>query len=485
MDDYFAVEKSVVCSATSCARATATATVLATTMRKMNQTIVVAMLLVVVAVPLWLWVWRCLRMAQRKQTPRNVTPGNSSIINSHCRIPFIHVSPESPHPVILASLAQFRTEAHQAMHGLSAALEKALDLEINYSSTELPENIRLSRGLQSRIETASRCLEEQQIVLERLLTNPGYHPTMALPETERLDSPSREKNDSSFSLLSSAAKTAQKMFTRPPPSSSWGGQSKRQSDDNAAYDSSFQIVAHLVRDWTTLGGKVRQSIYGWCVQQVEHHISCKTSAGSILVPGAGMGRLAFNLASLGYVVEANELSPVMAAAAQALLQWNVSGHIYPYLLDRMANEVNPHDRFTTVPFPDVSSPIPATTHATSLSLSYTIGDFVGPYYQARSKSFGAVVTCFFLDTATNVYDYLDLIFSLLIPQGIWINVGPLQWHINAMLVPSVDELRLLIASRFIIHSWSIDTEPIPYRDTEHVTTHFDGYRPLRFVAIRK
>jgi hypothetical protein len=151
MDDYFAVEKSVVCSATSCARATATATVLATTMRKMNQTIVVAML-VVVAVPLWLWVRRCLRMAQRKQTHRNVDQGNSSIINSHCRIPFIHVSPESPHPVILASLAQFRTEAHQAMHGLSAALEKALDLEINYSSTELPENIRLSRGLQTRIK---------------------------------------------------------------------------------------------------------------------------------------------------------------------------------------------------------------------------------------------------------------------------------------------------------------------------------------------
>ena len=149
-----------------------------------------------------------------------------------------------------------------------------------------------------------------------------------------------------------------------------------------------------------------------------------------------------------------------------------------------ADEVNAHDRFTTVSCPDTSLR-PAATHTGSLSLSYTIGDFVGPYYQVQSHSFGSVVTCFFLDTATNVYDYLDLIYNLLVPRGTWINVGPLQWHVNAMLAPSADELRLLIANRFVIHSWSIDTEPIAYRDTEHMTTNFDGYRPLRFVAVRK
>ena len=39
-----------------------------------------------------------------------------------------------------------------------------------------------------------------------------------------------------------------------------------------------------------------------------------------------------------------------------------------------------------------------------------------------------VVSCFFLDTAPNVLEYVELIHRLLAPGGVWIHLGPLQWH---------------------------------------------------------
>ena len=101
------------------------------------------------------------------------------------------------------------------------------------------------------------------------------------------------------------------------------------------------------------------------------------------------------------------------------------------------------------------------------------------------------VTCFFIDTATNIYEYLETIRELLRPgTGVWINVGPVQWHHNALLRPSVDELKDMIeACGWKIRVWSIDTAPVSYRDENDANalppmTSYDGYRPLRFVAIR-
>ena len=39
-----------------------------------------------------------------------------------------------------------------------------------------------------------------------------------------------------------------------------------------------------------------------------------------------------------------------------------------------------------------------------------------------------MVTSFFLDTAHNVLDYIELIHQILKPGGHWINLGPLLYH---------------------------------------------------------
>lgn len=404
-----------------------------------------------------------------------------------CTIPFIHIpSPEAkstPDKVIQASLAQFRNELFQAMQGLSLALETALELEKEHT---IPMAVRLSTKLQGRIDRFAECLEKDEQTLEALLSK-GFDPVLALPQSTH----ARERTKTKQSTNSKrSAQSTSFQFTRPANNTRFLN-NKHPIHDNA-YDSAGQVVAHLVRDWTILGAKVRHRLYDWCVEQLNNIFSTKKETPiKVLIPGAGLGRLAYEVASqLGarYSVEANELSPVMAAAAHAILQQRLRGTVHPFLLDRLSNEVESERRFDCVDFPDINLQHNVIAGA-SLSLSFTIGDF-SLYYDLRPNAFGAIITCFFLDTAPNIYEYLALIHRLLHPGGVWINVGPLQWHLNALLFPASDELRDLITQAFgfrIVH-WSMDSELIPYRDWDDDsfirTTNIDGYRPLRFVAIK-
>lgn len=43
-------------------------------------------------------------------------------------------------------------------------------------------------------------------------------------------------------------------------------------------------------------------------------------------------------------------------------------------------------------------------------------------------AFDCVVTCFFIDTAHNIVEYLEVINYCLKPGGKWVNLGPLLWH---------------------------------------------------------
>ncbi len=43
-------------------------------------------------------------------------------------------------------------------------------------------------------------------------------------------------------------------------------------------------------------------------------------------------------------------------------------------------------------------------------------------------SWDSVVTCFFIDTAHNICEYLECINKILKKGGIWVNLGPLLWH---------------------------------------------------------
>jgi carnosine N-methyltransferase len=269
-----------------------------------------------------------------------------------------------------------------------------------------------------------------------------------------------------------------------------------------------QVVAHLVRDWSALGADIRAPLYDWCSHALATYGPPPDVAGPpVLVPGAGLGRLAWQLAAVdGYTVEALESSTVMAAAAHAMLLYHhhhddgsTSSNgsfktprppltIHAHAADPFNNEVDSRQRYESCRVPDVN----ATRMLIGTGrLSYTVAVFDKIVLPARY--YGAVVTCFFIDTATTLIDYVSTVRAILRPGGIWINIGPLQWHGNNKVPLAADELRVLLTTTplsnngavFTVLHWSVDETVLNYRDASRRSTagstFADGYRPLRFV----
>eukprot|EP00908_Phaeocystis_cordata_P003835 Transcript_14214.p1 GENE.Transcript_14214~~Transcript_14214.p1 ORF type:complete len:453 (-),score=67.51 Transcript_14214:97-1314(-) len=77
----------------------------------------------------------------------------------------------------------------------------------------------------------------------------------------------------------------------------------------------------------------------------------------------------------------------------------------------------------SVAVPDVAPwSLPPDAH-----LSMCAGDFLEVYRDQRAK-WDALLSCFFIDTAHDLTQYLARIAELLVPGGLWINLGPLLWH---------------------------------------------------------
>lgn len=104
----------------------------------------------------------------------------------------------------------------------------------------------------------------------------------------------------------------------------------------------------------------------------------------------------------------------------------------------MSNVVNIDDIVTPVQIPDASavtlldnSPYAGVdvSHLPFRKFSMAAGNFVEIYGGADNKeTWDCVVTCFFLDTAPVVMEYMETIHHCLKPGGHWINLGPLLYH---------------------------------------------------------
>lgn len=68
----------------------------------------------------------------------------------------------------------------------------------------------------------------------------------------------------------------------------------------ASYDSISQLLTHIGRDWTDMGLEVRESLYRRGVIDTLRAYMPRSDGGRVLVPGAGLGRLAAELAADGF-----------------------------------------------------------------------------------------------------------------------------------------------------------------------------------------
>jgi hypothetical protein len=413
-------------------------------------------------------------------------------------VPFFYVPPikancqdmlsaEPPFGDLLKSLDKYRMDTAAFLASLTRQHEVARRSEwIMYGNRgDSPGNPLLAAAYRDKIGRIAECLENDYVVLEGLMQ--PFDVTIGLPSSEGemtvediLDhGDDRDQNHNDSCTNEEADETR---YTTVP------GRRRGNDDGESSYDSAAQIVTHVVRDWSEQGQSIRRSLYTWCVDMVEiYHFKedNKRFVLPILIPGSGLGRLAYELSTAGYSVEANDVSISMAAVASKL--WNNlaarSRNLHPFCFDFLVNEVDSGSRYDSVAFPDINvSP--------GERLSYTLGDFVTTYGSNQRKDhYGAVVTCFFIDTATNIYEYLAVISSALCSGGLWVNVGPVQWHTNAIVQPSGTELKMLVEGfGFEVLTWSVDTEGVNYRhDEDHKTryTKAEAYLPIRFVARKQ
>ncbi|KAL4399586.1 S-adenosylmethionine-dependent methyltransferase [Malassezia pachydermatis] len=243
-------------------------------------------------------------------------------------------------------------------------------------------------------------------------------------------------------------------------------------------------MKQMARDWSQEGEMERLLAYEPILDALVARLPNDRRAQRVLVPGAGLGRLAFDIARLGYTTQGNEFSYFMLIPAHFILNATTHVHqhtLYPYI-HGASNWVHAADMLRAVAVPDT---LPSALPADS-DFSMVAGEFVEVYAKPEERgTWNAVATCYFMDTAKNVIRYLEVINALLPRGGYWINVGPLLWHFEHEDVPTVeltlDEiLELVVQCGFVIEETRM-LEPQMYTGMpNHMLLHH--YTPAFWVC---
>ncbi|CAF9921688.1 MAG: hypothetical protein ALECFALPRED_001857 [Alectoria fallacina] len=238
---------------------------------------------------------------------------------------------------------------------------------------------------------------------------------------------STERETPESSMFGSAEEGAQRLVD-------WRDAAKPSDIDKAR-----STIRQLYRDWSHDGAAERKACYDPVIQDVVRafwHFPSKHDI-RILVPGAGLGRLVFELCRRGYTVEGNEISYHQLIASNWVLNHTITGQqfdLYPFALD-FSNVISREHQLKKVKVPDVypGSALEDVFGKTSANaadrMSMTAADFLLLYGDEDHKDmFNAVVTVYFIDTAPNLIRYIETIRNCLRDGGFWINSGPLLWH---------------------------------------------------------
>ncbi|KAH0006020.1 N2227-domain-containing protein, partial [Aureobasidium melanogenum] len=228
------------------------------------------------------------------------------------------------------------------------------------------------------------------------------------------------------------------MYGIDPESTEWHGAATSQDMDKIR-----STIRQLYRDWAAEGAAEREACCGPILaglnRAFEDISPAKRSHVSVLVPGAGLGRLAFEICNAGYAMEGNEISYHQLLVSNWILNYTSgprSHSVYPWALG-FSNHTRRSHQLQKVRVPDIwpseeldrsCKELEAELHAYQ-RMSMSSGDFCVLYREPRYEAaFDAVTTCFFIDTAPNLIAYIETVKHCLKPGGVWINLGPLLWH---------------------------------------------------------
>ncbi|CAK9139389.1 unnamed protein product [Ilex paraguariensis] len=238
------------------------------------------------------------------------------------------------------------------------------------------------------------------------------------------------------------------------------------------------IIRNIVRDWAAEGQRERDECYKPILEELVRLFPhrCSISPPACLVPGAGLGRLALEISCLGFISQGNEFSYYMMICSSFILNHTQAAGewtIHPWIHSN-CNSLSDSDQLRSVSIPDihpasfrrlfVAKVVAQLIHLSNSGLAqknmlapywYSLGmlsstplgnsagitegfsmcggDFVEVYSDpSQVGAWDAVVTCFFLDTAHNIVEYIEIISKILREGGVWINLGPLLYHFADM-----------------------------------------------------
>ena len=243
------------------------------------------------------------------------------------------------------------------------------------------------------------------------------------------------------------------------------------------------ILHSFKREWSADGLEERRQCFAPLLAQLEKHVPADPMAPNqhrVLLPGAGLGRLMVEVSALGYEAQGNEFDYFMLLASNYVLnKTSPKTHIpiCPWV-HNFSNTMSVDDAVRVVTFPDECPQALLAAHANpEPRMSMCAGEFIGVYGQPEQRgTWSALLACFFIDTAPNIIEYMELIYGLLKPGGVLISIGPLMYHwaqkaggacagvvisVRPTEPPSIHPSHLLSVRRFCIPSL-INFFPFPF-----------------------
>ncbi|KAK7095621.1 hypothetical protein V1264_005008 [Littorina saxatilis] len=244
-------------------------------------------------------------------------------------------------------------------------------------------------------------------------------------------------------------------------------------------------IKQFYRDWSQAGKEERDACYLPVIAAVEKRFppdTHDTKGVNILVPGAGLGRLAHEFARRGYNCQANEWSLFMLLASNFVLNKcknTNSLRLYPWV-HQWSNNMRSGHQTSHITFPDIDpSDLPE-----GVNFSMAAGDFLEVY--TMPGVWDCVAMVFFLDTAHSVVSYVEAVWKILKPGGYWINLGPLLYHYSdvpgeSSIEISYEDLRSVIKKVGFDIEEERDNVRCSYTQNPLSMLHYQ-YRCVFFVA---
>ncbi|CAJ0951507.1 unnamed protein product, partial [Mesorhabditis belari] len=226
---------------------------------------------------------------------------------------------------------------------------------------------------------------------------------------------------------------------------------------NHFMDKVKSTLRQVIREWSSTGAQEREATYRPIIEELERRFPTDRENIQILVPGAGLGRLAWEFVERGFSVQANEYSMFMLLTSCFFLNKPLelnSLTIYPHTLET-SNLWSYEDALQPIKFPDISPGMSDECRKNTFSMC--AGDFL-EVTKEDTEQFDCVVTAWFIDTANNIISYIERIREILKPGGVWINVGPLTYHYSEMEgevsieLPYAEVLRIVREKGFIVEN---------------------------------